>query len=481
MQLGVIARVLGILLMLFSSTLLPPIIVGLIYQDTTPEPFIYSFLTTFLTGVATWLPTKNKHGDLKVREGFVVVVLFWTVLSLFAALPLYLSLNISITEAIFEAVSGLTTTGATVLTGIDSLPKSALFYRQEIQWLGGMGIIVLAVAVLPMLGIGGMQLYRAEVPGPMKEDKIAPRIAETAKTLWYIYLILTIVCALFYFLAGMDAFDAVAHSFSTISTGGSSTHDASLGYFENIGIDIVAIIFMILAGINFSLHFLAITQKNFWTYFQDIECRNYLVILGIGSVITIGSLLVADIYGSWDESFVAGIFQVVSIATTTGFTTENYAYWPTFLPLFLLLLSFSSGCAGSTAGGMKVIRIVLLFKQASREIKRLIHPNGFFSIKLNGKLVPERVMESIWGFFAAYVIVFLVLILLMMFVGLDQVTAFSSVAACLNNLGPGLGQVSEHYGNLPDSALWILCFAMLLGRLEIFTLIVLVSPHFWKN
>ncbi|MCG8378328.1 MAG: potassium transporter, partial [Proteobacteria bacterium] len=356
-----------------------------------------------------------------------------------------------------------------------------LFYRQELQWLGGMGIIVLAVAILPLLGIGGMQLYRAETPGPIKDSKLTPRITETAKALWYIYLSLTVTCALLYWAAGMTFFDAVAHSFSTVSIGGFSTHDLSIGYFNSKTIDAIAVVFMFIAGINFTLHFLAWRNMNLKPYLFDSELKAYVsVLLGICFIVCI-YLIYKDVYRDTQTAITHGIFQTVSIATTTGYTTATYQSWPTFLPVLLIFASFFGACAGSTGGGLKVIRVVLLFKQGMREIRRLVHPNAIIHIKLGERPVQEPIINAVWGFFASYVAVFAVLMLVLMATGLDQVTAFSAMAACMNNLGPGLGDVSAHYGDINNFAKWILCFAMLLGRLEIFTLLVLLSPTFWRK
>jgi len=385
------------------------------------------------------------------------------------------------TDAIFESISALTTTGATVITGIDYLPKSILFYRQELQWLGGMGIIVLAVAILPMLGIGGMQLYRAETPGPVKDTKLTPRITETAKALWYLYLFFTIACAVSYWLAGMNAFDAISHSFSTVSIGGFSTHDLSIGYFDSPLIDAVAVFFMLIAGINFTLHFLFWRSMNLDVYWQDPEFKAYLIVLGSVCFIVCGHLVYEQIYDNYSSAITHGIFQTVSIATTTGFTTATHATWPKFLPVLLLFASFMGACAGSTGGGLKVIRILLLFKQGRREIQRLIHPNAIITIKLGDKPVGESIINSIWGFFASYVSVFAIIMLLLMATDLDQITAFSATAACINNLGPGLGDVSAHYGDINNMAKWLLCLAMIMGRLEIFTLLVLLTPTFWSK
>ena len=483
MQLAVILRILGILLSLFSLTMIPPLIISLIVNDGSITPFLLAFIIILLTGLAFWYPVKNFKNDLRLRDGFVVVVIFWVGLGVAGSIPLLISKtpDLSITNAIFESISGLTTTGATIITEIDTLPKSILFYRQELQWLGGMGIIVLAVAILPMLGIGGMQLYRAETPGPVKDTKLTPRITETAKSLWYVYLTMTVVCALSYYLAGMNSFDAIAHSFSTVSIGGFSTHDQSIGYFNNNLVELVAIFFMLASGINFSLHFLAFKNANIRSYFGDDELRVYLKILLIICIICSGYNAISGDYETIKEAIRDSFFQAISIATTTGFTTTEFQNWSGFLPLLLIISCFIGACAGSTGGGIKVIRVLLLFKQGIREIKRLIHPNAIFTIKINDKPISERIIEAVWGFLAVYVVIFTILLLALMATEIDFTTAFSALSACINNLGPGLGEVSQNYYALSNIAKWILCFAMLLGRLEIFTLLVLFSPSFWRH
>jgi len=484
MQFFAIQRIIGLLLIIFSVTQLPPVIVSLIYDDGVLNSFLITFVVTVATGLVLWIPVSRSRKELRLRDGFIVVVAFWTVLGLFGSLPLILSeyITISITDAIFESISGLTTTGATVITNIDTLPKSILYYRQQLQWLGGMGIVVLAVAIMPMLGIGGMSLYRAETPGPMKDSKLTPRLTETAKALWYIYLTLTILCGLGYWFAGMSAFDAIAHSFATVSIGGFSTHNASMGFFiDKPLIEVTAIIFMFLSGINFALHFTSWRSRSIKAYLMDAEFQTYVSILLFAIIISTGYLFFKGQFATADQTILYSIFHVVSIGTTTGFTTQQYHLWPGFLPVMLLFLSFIGGCAGSTGGGMKVIRFLLLFKQGKREIMRVIHPNAVLSIKVGGKPLQPRVIESVWGFFSVYVATFSVMLLLLMFLGLDQVTAFSAVAACMNNLGPGLNEVGLNYASLDDGVKWILCFAMLLGRLEIFTLLVLLTPAFWRQ
>jgi len=469
--------------MMFSLTMLPPVIISLVFKEQSWLPFVQGFGLTLAAGFLIWLPVHRSRKDLRLRDGFLVVAAFWTVLGAFGAAPLYFAgeLSMSLTDAIFESMSGLTTTGATVMTGLDELPRAILYYRQQLQWLGGMGIIVLAVAVLPMLGVGGMQLYRAETPGPVKDTKLTPRITETAKALWYIYLTFTIACAVSYMAAGMGWFDALCHAFSTVAIGGFSTHDLSIGYFDSTAIELVAIIFMFAAGINFSLHYFAWRYVSVKHYSQDPEFRGYTVILITVSVLVIAGLLQHGVFDSLSETVVTGLFQAVSIATTTGFTTAEYASWPAAVPVLLIFASFIGGCAGSTAGGIKVVRWLLIYKQGVREIVRLVHPSAEIPVKLGNKAVPFRVVDAVWGFFSIYVVVFSVMLIAMMATGLDQVTAFSAVAATLNNLGPGLGEVSSGFMSLSNTAKWISIAGMLLGRLEIFTLLVLVTPTFWRH
>lgn len=483
MQFLTIQRMLGILLGIFSFTLLPPIAVSLFYQDGSTEAFVSAFLLLLGLGIAFWFPVRMHRKELKVRDGFLVVVMFWVALGLSGALPFFLTKvpEMTFTDAVFESISGLTTTGATVLTGLDNLPEAVLFYRQFLQWLGGMGIVVLAVAILPLLGVGGMQLYRAETPGPMKDSKLTPRITETAKALWYIYLTLTVLCAISYYFAGMSGFDAIGHSFSTVAIGGFSTHDASIGFFDSALIEMIAVVFMLLAGVNFSLHFLAWRHRSIKHYWADSEMRTYVSVLAIASFITATYLYFTHTFDTAWTAVHQGIFQAVSIGTTAGFTTTDYYHWPGFLPILLLMVSYIGGCAGSTGGGMKVIRVMLLFKQGYREVLRLIHPNAVFAIKINNKALPPKVVGAVWGFLALYVFSFSLMYLLLMATGLDIVTSFSAVTACLNNLGPGLGEVGAHYGSINSPSKWILCIAMLLGRLEIFTLLVVLTPAFWKR
>ncbi|NCA68875.1 MAG: potassium transporter [Sphingobacteriia bacterium] len=478
-----VLRIVGLLLLLFSVTMLPPAGVALIYADAGLAPFLVSFVILLLLGFAIWLPVSRSKRELRTREGFLVVVLFWTVLGLSGAVPLTLSAapNISITDAAFESLSGLTTTGATILSGIEYLPESVRFYRQQLQWLGGMGIIVLAVAILPMLGIGGMQLYRAETPGPVKDSKLTPRIAETAKALWYLYLAITIACALAYRLAGMSWFDAIGHSFSTVAIGGFSTYDASIGHFDSPLISMICAVFLLIAAVNFAIHFVAWRTRSLGHYLQEPEFRWLVGIMVTLGMIVTATLMLTGYYGSWADTLHQAIFHTVSIGTTAGFATDRFDQWPSFLPTLLVMVAFIGGCAMSTAGGIKVVRFMLLIKQGYREIIRLVHVQAHVPVKVGNRPISDRVVEAVWGFFSVYMAMFAVMMLILMATGLDQVTAFSAVAASITNLGPGLGGVAENFSGISDPAKWVLMFAMLLGRLEVFTLLVLFTPAFWRK
>jgi len=482
MHFAIIFKVLGLLLMLFSITMAPPILVSYIYQDHTSVAFFLAFAITFITGLVAWFPVHKVKQDLRTKDGFLVTSLFWTVLALFGSLPFLIAetTQLPFVDAVFESLSGLTTTGATVMTELESLPKSILFYRQQLQWLGGIGIIVIAVAILPMLGVGGMQLYRAETPGPIKDSKLTPRITETAKALFLIYLILTICCALAYAAGGMSWFDAIGHAFSTVAIGGFSTYDDSIGHFDSAPIMLISIVFMILSGVNFGLHFVAWRARGIGHYLRDPEFTFYMSMIVLGVTVVTSYLAYSKTYDIQDSAL-KGAFELVSILTTTGFGVADFSIWPTFLPVLIFMFAFMGGCAGSTGGGIKMIRVLLMVKQGLRELHRLIHPNAIIPVKIGSKLVSDRVVEAVWGFFAVYVVSFLIMCIMLLATGLDFLTAFTAVGACLNNLGPGLGSVAENYGDISSSAKWILSFAMLLGRLEVFTLLVLFTPVFWRR
>ena len=481
MNIGLCIRIVGLLLMLFSLGTLPSMVLGWAQEDGTAEVFGQAFAITAISGVGLSLLTQRANSELQIRDGFFVTAAFWIVLGLYGSLPFLLSdaIEVSVFDAIFESVSGLTTTGATVLAGLDSLPQSILLYRQLLQWLGGIGIIVLAVAVLPMLGIGGVQLYRAESTGPAKDTKLTPRITSTAKALFSIYLGLTFACALAYYLVGMSVFDAISHAFSTIAIGGFSTHDASMGHFDSEPILLVASLFMMVSAINFGLHFVVFSKRDLKIYTLDSETKFFSWVIVIATSITFITLVVNETL-PLSGALVHGIFQTVSITTTTGFASDNFASWPSFLPIFLLMLSVMGACAGSTGGGMKAMRILLIFRQGLRELRQLLHPNAVIPLKLDHRRVRPEVVSAVWSFFAVYMFSSFILVLCMLGTGLDFLSATSSVIASINNLGPGLGTVASNYAAVTDSGKLILSIAMLLGRLEIFTLLILFTATFWR-
>ena len=410
------------------------------------------------------------------KEGFIIIVLFWIVLSIAGSIPFYLS-GMSVIDSIFESMSGITTTGATVISNLDVLPESILFYRQLLQWMGGMGLIVLAIAVMPLLGIGGGQIYRTEVPGAMGEQRLTPRIKETAQVLWLIYLGLTFLCGIFYYIGGMSVFDAVSHAMSTVAIGGFSTHDASIGYFNSTFIELICILFMILSALSFTLHYFAVFKKKPLKYLYDPEFKFFLSIL-----VVILSLAVLLSYASGSGlSFREITFHTVSMVTTTGFSISDSSEWPFSISFLLLIGAFIGACSGSVGGGVKSWRVLIMINHAYKNIMKIIHPNSVISLKIGTKNVDDEVATSVWGFFSIYVMSFLILLMLILASGIDFETAFSSVGACLNNLGPGLGAVSENYSSINTLSKTVLAFAMLLGRLEIFTLLVILTPMFWSK
>jgi len=478
-----VQKIVGLLIAGASPMMFPPALVSWWYQDGTVSIFLVSAIILFIIGMVIYLPVRHVHQELRLRDGFLIVAACWLALALVGALPFVLLTQPDITyvDAVFESMSGLTTTGATILTNVDELPRGVLYYRQQLQWLGGLGIVVLAVAIMPMLRVGGMQLYRAETPGPMKDAKLTPRITETAKALWLIYLGITILAVLAYWLGGMSLFDAVGHAFATVSTGGMSTHDAGFAWFNSPTLEAIATVFMVVSGINFATHFTSWRTASAQPYFQDPELKAYAsLLLGFSALVTI-ALYLNGTYGSIAESARYAGFQVVSVMTTTGFTTGNFSLWPGFIPILLILIAFIGGCAGSTSGGMKVIRVMLLYRQAIREILRLIHPHAVIPVKIGGRKTPSTVMDAVWGFFFLYVASFVMFTIALNGVGVDPVTAYSAVAASMTNMGPGLGDVSVNYASLNATAKIILSFAMLMGRLEIFTLLVLFTPAFWRD
>ncbi|STX27787.1 Trk system potassium uptake protein trkG [Legionella beliardensis] len=482
MQLKTIFRLLGLLLMMFSFSMLTPLLFNFIFHEQFWIPFLAAFTCTFGIGAFFSFLFRHENHELKIRDGFLIVVLFWFVVCFFASLPFVFALKgHPITDSIFEAVSGFTTTGASIITHLDGLPNALLFYRQQLQFLGGMGIVVLAVAILPMLGVGGMQLYKAETPGPLKESKLTPRIAQTAKALWSIYVLLTLLCMLCYWATGMDWFDALGESFATVSTGGFSMHDASFAYYHSEGIELIACFFMLLGGTNFALHFIAFRKKTLCHYWQDEEFRYYIAFLIAATLIITLSLVMYGFFRASHHTLIKSLFNVISLATTTGFLSEPFGYWPTFVPLLIILLALIGGCAASTSGGIKVIRALLLFKQSKREMARLVHPNAVFTIKFGKHALSESILQSMWGFISVFIALFWALVIVFMALGNDFTTSFSAIIATLANAGAGIGAISSNFAALNLPSKWVLIFAMLAGRLEIFSLLVLFSRNFWEK
>ncbi len=482
MKFAGVQKVIGFLLMASSLMMLPPVLVSLYYNDGAYRLFLDSAGIFLLVGLLVYLPVRHEKRELRLRDGFLVVTCSWLAVILVGALPFVLldSPNISFIDAVFESASGFTTTGATIINNVDALPRSILFYRMETQWLGGMGIIVLAVAILPMLRIGGMQLYRAEIPGPVKDSKLTPRITETAKALWLIYLGITALCIIAYEMGGMDLFDAVGHGFSTVATGGFSTHNESFAYWNNPELEAIALFFMFAAGINFSLHYLAWKKASLQFYFRDNELKVYTLLLFAFIVMATFALYLTNTFDSLATSMRHGAFHVVSVMSTTGFTTDPFYTWPSFVPLLLIFVAFIGGCAGSTAGGMKVIRVILLHRQALRELRVLIHPSAALPVKYAGQTVTPQLMAAVWGFFLLFIASFAIMTMMLTATGLDMITAYSAVVACIANMGPALGEAGLNYAALNDPAKLILSFAMLLGRLEIYTVLILLMPEFWN-
>ena len=467
----------SILVMFFSVSFVFPMIVSIIYKDSALSIFIYTFLFVFFLGLIGWFFSRGDDRELGQKDGFIIITFFWLVLSVAGSIPFIIS-GMGFIDSFFESMSGITTTGATVLSGLDSLPESILFYRQLLQWMGGMGLIVLAIAVMPLLGIGGGQLYKTEIPGAMNDQKMTPRIKETAQALWAIYLGLTICCALLYFLAGMNPFDAISHSLSTVSIGGFSTHDESIGYFNSSFIEAICIIFMLLSALSFTLHYFAIYKKKPLKYFYDPELRFFLSIMALIFVI---SLLINQFSNNNDGSIKDLLFHSVSIVTTTGFSIGDPSEWHSSIGFLFLVGAFIGACSGSVGGGVKSWRVLIMINYARINLMKMIHPNAVISLKIGSKTVEDEVATSVWGFFSIYVISFMVLLLALLMTGLDFESSFSAIGACLNNLGPGLGEVSQTYQSVTPAGKLILSFAMILGRLEIFTLLVLFTPMFWRG
>ncbi len=477
----VIIKVIGFLLVIEGFFMLLGLPFSIYYGEHENPALLYSALITMVTGGILWFSTRKHPKNIGRKEGYVIVAVSWIIISLFGTLPFLFSGAIpNFTNAFFETMSGFTTTGATVLTDIESLPKSILFWRSMTHWIGGMGIIVFTVALLPILGIGGMQLYAAEMPGVTK-DKLHPRITATAKRLWAIYLIFTVVEAILLFLGGMSLFDALCHTFGTVATGGFSTHNTSIADFSPY-IQYVIIIFMILAGTNFTLHYFALhgQLRKVW---KSEEFRYFIYLILAGTVIITLVLALSKDGMSFEEAFRTSFFQVVSIITTTGYITDNYMQWPGTIWFLIILMMFIGGMAGSTGGGIKVMRQLLLLKNSLLELKRLIHPQAIIPVRMNGKVVSQDIIFKVMAFFLIYIIIFIIGSTVMILIGLDASSALGATAATIGNIGPGFGNVGpvDNYNFIPYGGKWVLSFLMLLGRLELFTVLILFSPAFWKK
>jgi trk system potassium uptake protein TrkH len=479
-----VLRVLSMILTIFSCTMLLPLGVALVQADIAKIAYAEAFAITAASGGGLWLLTRNAQRELQIRDGFLLVTLVWSVLPAFAALPIMMVLpGVSFTDAYFECISGLTTTGATVFSKLDSLPQSVNFWRCLLQWLGGMGVIVLAVAVLPLLGVGGRQIFRAETPGPMKDTQLTPRMTETAKGLWTVYSVVTAACALAYWAAGMPPLEAVMHSFSTLSLGGYSNHDASFGHFNSPLIEMVATVFMLVAGMNFATHFLALRRRALEPYRADPEAGWFLFLM-LGSCCAVAAYLwLRGVYPDFPTALRFASFNVVSIATTTGYANADFNLWPPFVTIYMLLLCCISSSAGSTGGGIKLVRARLLLLQGVREMVKLLHPSAQVPVKIGNLVVPNQIVFAVLAFMSLWGASVMAMTLLLLASGLDLVTAFSAVIACITNTGPGLNEVgpAATYEPLTDFQIWICALAVLIGRLELFTVFVIFTPAFWRK
>lgn len=479
-----VAHVLGTMMALFAVTFLMPLASALVFQDGTFDDFAIAAGINVVVGLASAAATRRYKRELKARDGFLLVTLSWVLMSLSAAVPLMIALpGISFTDAYFEAVSGLTTTGATVLTGLDNLPPSINLWRHAMHWFGGIGIIVLAVAVLPLLGVGGMALYRAEAPGSVKDEKLTPRITQTAKALWLTYMGLTAVAVVALRLAGMGWFDALCHGFSVVALGGFSTRDASIGAFDSVAIEAVLIVLMLVATLNFSRHFMALRNRSLEPYRRDSEAKAILVLVGASVAVIALLLTLRGTYPTFIEALRHSAFNMVSVASTTGFVSEDFGLWPIFAPVWMIFLSCIVCSTGSTGGGIKMFRTLLLARQAQREMKLLVHPSAVIPIRIGGQIVQDRIAYSVLAFIFLYFQTIAVLTFALLLTGLPLVEAFTSVVASVNNMGPGIGQTGPagNYQGLTDLQTWICTVGMILGRLEIFSVLILFTAAFWRK
>lgn len=481
MRLFPIFHLCSVLLILYSVSMFGPILVNVWYEDGDFNGFFTTFVLAFSVGITGWQLTRRGNTKLSSRDGFLVVVLFWLVFSVVSALPFMIdnSVNASVTDAFFESISGITTTGGTIMPHVDSLPHAILFYRAQLNFLGGLGIIVLALAILPLLGVGGSKLYQSESVGPLREDKLSPRLADTAKQLWLVYSGLALAAMLSYKVAGLGWFDAVCYALSTVALGGFATHDAGLGFYNNLSVEMVAGVFSFLSGINFALYYRLTIARSMMPLLKDPELKAYALI-----AVGVAAFTIIELWRSGrfpvTESLVHGFFQSMSVMTDNGLTTADYPNWPAHIAIFLMLSSYIGGCVGSTAGGIKVMRVLLCYRQTHQEIKQLIHTNGIFPTKINTHIVSDRMMQSVWSFAFLYIFISVVFVVALMMCGEDIQTAFGTVSACINNMGIGYGDTAVNFASLTDTGKWLMCAAMLLGRLEVFPILVMFSRTYWR-
>jgi trk system potassium uptake protein TrkH len=482
--LNTIVHVLSILTMGFGLLMTTCLATERFFHENVSDAFLNSSLIALLLGTMFYVATRRAAKKISRRTGFILVALTWTLMPAICALPLMLYMpELSVIDAYFETMSGLTTTGATVFSGLDQLPMSINLWRHELNWIAGMGIIIFAVAILPVLGIGGMQLFVAEAPGSVKESELPPRIGQTAKALWSVYASFTLACALSLHIAGMSWFDAICHSFSAMSLGGFSTHDSSIGYFNSISVEIVLSIFQLVAAINFASHFVAIRKLSLQPYVTDMEARTFLVLVLGSSVMCGADLWQEGVYPDFFTALRHASFNLITIATDCGFATQNFNQWPIFVPMWMLFLSCISASSGSTGGGIRAIRTIILIKQAGLELYKFIHPYSIKGMRVGGNVISTEVIKSVMGFIFLYFICIVVFVFLLLLTGLDFISAFSAVIACINNAGPGLNQVgpATNYASLSDIQTVICSVAMLVGRVQIFSIVILFIPEFWRK
>ncbi|MCS2171803.1 TrkH family potassium uptake protein [Scandinavium sp. TWS1a] len=481
-RIKVVIHLCAFLVVLYSLTMLPPMLLALVDKERSLFAFLSTFAIFFPAGLIGWGLTRQSKIQLETRDGFIIIVLFWLLFSLISAMPLWLddSLNVSLADAMFEGVSGITTTGASIFSDVTHLPRSILYYRSQLNFIGGLGVIVLAVAVLPLLGIGGMKLYQSEMPGPFKEERLTPRLADTSKSLWFTYMLLGMTCTLAFYLAGMPFFDALCHGLSTVSLGGFSTQSESIGYYNSYAIELVAGGFSLLSAVNFTLYFVALSRRSLKPFRRNSELRFFLCVVMLVVAIITFEVWRAGMY-ALPASFVHSFFLVSSMITDNGLATADYASWPTHVVVLLLSASFFGGCVGSTCGGIKALRFLILFRQSRHEVHQLAHPRAIMSVRVGNTVINDRVMRSVWSFFFLYIFCTCSFIWALNLLGYDLLTSFASVAACINNMGLGFGATATGFGTLNDAAKYLLCGAMLLGRLEIYPVLILLSRTFWRS